>query len=141
MQLTPYDTGDRLEPVPWVRDGITGTERPRPSEPDDYGRVDFDNEESASLLGVHVERDGDGYRMVVQKLCDQAQIAVEVREAWADADVAAEAVRVAVADGPSPSATTRQVPLPPQHRAGGQVGLGEPPNPGPGHPGSPMRLA
>ncbi len=38
--LTPYDTGDRLEPQLW----------PLGEDPDSYGRVDFDNDESATVL-------------------------------------------------------------------------------------------
>lgn len=41
---TPYDTGVRLEPKPWVNaEGIAGEEEPRPAVADDYGRVDFDD--------------------------------------------------------------------------------------------------
>ena len=45
---TPHDTGDRLQPTPWVRMGITGIQNPRPAQPDDYGRVDFDDAEGAT---------------------------------------------------------------------------------------------
>lgn len=44
--LTPYDTGERLEPRPWSTDG----------DPERYGRVDFDDDEGATVLSVHVER-------------------------------------------------------------------------------------
>ncbi len=54
---TPYDLGTRLEPLVWVKDGITGQENPRPSEPDDYGRVDFDDDEGATIATVHIESD------------------------------------------------------------------------------------
>ena len=54
---TPYDLGTRLEPLVWVRDGITGQENPRPSEQDDYGRVDFDDEEGGTIATVHIESD------------------------------------------------------------------------------------
>lgn len=55
--LTPYDTGKRLEPHVWVpRDpGL-----PPAQDPDDYGRVDFDNEEGGTELTVHVDREDDG---------------------------------------------------------------------------------
>lgn len=52
---TPYDTGTRLEPLPWVKDGITGSENPRPSQPDDYGRVDFDDDAGITVATVHIE--------------------------------------------------------------------------------------
>lgn len=58
---TPYDTGAVLEPFPWVhKDGTTGTDR-RPCEDDDYGRVDFDNDEGATIVTLRVTRDGDRY--------------------------------------------------------------------------------
>lgn len=52
---SPYDTGERLEPHPWVRDGITGNEYRRPAERDDYGRVDFDDDEGTTIATLHIE--------------------------------------------------------------------------------------
>jgi hypothetical protein len=61
--LTPYDKGDRLEPRPWHV-------QPRnlekdPEEAARYGKVDFDNEESATFLTAYVERNEDrkGYTL------------------------------------------------------------------------------
>lgn len=57
--LTPYDTGARLEPKPW-------NVRPEPGiaqadiDPDAYGRVDFDNDEGATVLTAYMEPDGNG---------------------------------------------------------------------------------
>jgi hypothetical protein len=65
--LTPYDTGARLEPKPWVKDGYTGDEYIRPVTPDDYGKVDFDNEEGATKLTVWAEPGEDG--LVVLHVC------------------------------------------------------------------------
>jgi hypothetical protein len=63
VNLTPYDTGTRLEPQPWQV-------QPRnlekdPAEAARYGKVDFDNEESATFLTAYVERneDGKGYTL------------------------------------------------------------------------------
>lgn len=56
---TPYDTGARLEPHLWVRDGITGSEYQRPAEADDYGRVDFDDDEGTTIATLHIEGDAD----------------------------------------------------------------------------------
>lgn len=63
QQLTPYDTGSRLEPHPWVR----GTGAPMPREtntglvsPDDFGRVDFDDDEGRTVVTVHIERTDHG---------------------------------------------------------------------------------
>lgn len=47
--MTPYDTGDRLEPHPW------------PLESDDhYGLVDLDNDESATVFTVLGKKPDDG---------------------------------------------------------------------------------
>ena len=42
-KLTPYDRGTRLEPQLW----------PLGDDPDSYGRVDFDNDESATVLTAY----------------------------------------------------------------------------------------
>ncbi|MCT1365788.1 hypothetical protein [Microbacterium sp. p3-SID131] len=44
---SPYNTGERLEPLPWVRDGLTGTAEPRPSE--------LDDDEGTTIATVHIE--------------------------------------------------------------------------------------
>lgn len=51
---SPYDTGARLEPHPWVHDGTTGSEYQRPAEADDYGRVDFDDDEGTTIATLHI---------------------------------------------------------------------------------------
>lgn len=63
-ELTPYDTGIRLEPQPWVKPSgsgwISGKENLRPSEPDDFGRVDFDDDSGCTIVTAYIERrDGD----------------------------------------------------------------------------------
>lgn len=50
--LTPYDTGKRLEPRQW--------EKRHFEDADDYGKVDFDNEESATIATLYIEREADG---------------------------------------------------------------------------------
>lgn len=55
--LTPYDTGDRLEPVPWSLDAH-----------DRYGLVDFDDEESStvfSAVGKTFDDGSEGYLLSV----------------------------------------------------------------------------
>lgn len=52
MTLTPYDTGERLEPRPWVSRTTSVDDKNR----DMFGKVDFDNEESATELTIYVER-------------------------------------------------------------------------------------
>lgn len=57
-ELTPYDTGDRLEPHRW---------RERPDQPEHYGKVDFDDDESATVATVHIEKTPSGaYRLVIE---------------------------------------------------------------------------
>lgn len=48
--LTPFDTGDRLEPHSWPVGG----------DPDCFGRVDFDDDASATVLTAYAERRADG---------------------------------------------------------------------------------
>lgn len=53
--LTPYDTGDRLEPHPWTAAGDQAK-----SNPENYGKVDFDTDEGTTALTVHASRNEDG---------------------------------------------------------------------------------
>lgn len=64
-RLTPYDTGQRYEPKLWVDPSI-GT------EPDDdrYGKVDFNNDEDATVAIVWLETQADGRRVVQVELWD-----------------------------------------------------------------------
>jgi hypothetical protein len=55
MSLTPYDTGKRLEPELWLKEGDS---LDRPAE--DWGKVDFDDEESATVATLYIEKDADG---------------------------------------------------------------------------------
>ncbi|MGJ0202773.1 hypothetical protein NHL51_01260 [Leucobacter sp. gxy201] len=65
--ITPYDAGWRLEPKVWVRDGITGREDPRPAAPDDYGRVDFEDDEGQSVFTVRFTKTEAGYILRVDE--------------------------------------------------------------------------
>jgi hypothetical protein len=61
-KLTPYDTGEILEPKLWLKEesqfkGITASA--------EFGRVDFENDESNTEFTVWFERTDDGYRMHV----------------------------------------------------------------------------
>lgn len=73
MVLTPYDTGARLQPVPWnvqprnLNKGI--------GEEDRYGRVDFDNDEGATLVRTYVEKTDAGYVLHIAK---SEQVTIEV---------------------------------------------------------------
>lgn len=75
-ELTPYDTGDRLEPAPWVgSDGRVGQENRRPAQPDDYGRVDFTDDEGATVVVVYVERTPEGQHVVyVEDVGDDVKV-------------------------------------------------------------------
>ncbi len=62
MNLTPYDTGDRLEPKPWH---VQPLNLPDADEAARYGRVDFDNDSGETVLTAWVERNEDrkGYTL------------------------------------------------------------------------------
>lgn len=57
MTLTPYDAGDRLQPMPWHTQPLN---LPDPEEADRYGKVDFDNDESSTVATLWIERGEDG---------------------------------------------------------------------------------
>lgn len=84
--LNPYDTGERLEPKPWVeldlRDWMVTSLDPRPADPDDFGRVDFDDDEGATIAVIHMEKrtlpDGsEEYVVVIDEVQDIIPIRVE----------------------------------------------------------------
>lgn len=71
--LTPYDTGDRLEPQPW-----------RLTDNDHYGYVDFDDDESATVFTIvgkrpdHNTADGSpGYLLSVSAYCDDTAVEID----------------------------------------------------------------
>lgn len=68
-ELTPYDTGDRLEPHIWVRGRsvISPTGEPRPAEPDDFGRVDFDDCDGATALSILVHPSDRGIEVQIEQ--------------------------------------------------------------------------
>lgn len=78
-RLTPYDNGTRLEPHVWVRRGDVATPGglPRRVEENDYGRVDFDDDEGRTVLTLHVERTAEGYTLHVENLTAPLRIEVE----------------------------------------------------------------
>jgi hypothetical protein len=55
---SPYDTGERLEPKPWY---------PTRSDPDTYGRVDFEGDAGDTEFTVCAKRDpeGDGFLLEI----------------------------------------------------------------------------
>lgn len=71
--LTPYDTGDRLEPRPW-----------RLTDNDHYGYVDFDDDESATVFTIvgkrpdHNTADGSpGYLLSVSRYNDDSAVEID----------------------------------------------------------------
>ncbi|WP_449279747.1 hypothetical protein [Leucobacter sp. GX0328] len=71
--LTPYDTGDRLEPQPWHL-----------SDADHYGYVDFDDDESATVFTIvgkrpdHNTADGSqGYLLSVSTYGDDSAVEID----------------------------------------------------------------
>src|SRR5699024_5536537 len=57
---TPYDTGERATPIPWVSAGSDFTAIHDDRDPDDFGRVDFDNDSSETVATIHLSRRDDG---------------------------------------------------------------------------------
>lgn len=78
-RLTPFDNGTRLEPRPWVRKAggtwFAGSDPVRRADDDDFGRVDFDNDEGGTVCVVYVEpiadpRGDDGYTVKIETVTD-----------------------------------------------------------------------
>ena len=67
-ELNPYDTGKRLEPHPWVTNGIVVPGgRPRLAEDNEFGRVDFDTDDGTTIATVYLEPVENGYRMMIDQ--------------------------------------------------------------------------
>ena len=72
--LTPYDTGARLKPTIW----------PVLNDPDAngpysrYGKVDFDNDESATVLTVYVTPDNNGGHVVHVIAHDESPVSLDL---------------------------------------------------------------
>lgn len=60
MNLTPYDTGERAQPMPWQKDRFEVKDTMKHGDPDDIGKVDFDDDESATVATVQVVRNERG---------------------------------------------------------------------------------
>lgn len=59
--LTPYDAGYRLEPKPWVKEGTASPGGlPRQAVADDYGRVDFEDDEGATVFTAWFQKTESG---------------------------------------------------------------------------------
>ena len=64
-RLTPYDTGDRLEARPWIP---YGTEVTDSTPADNFGKVDFDDDEGMTQAVVSSQRLDDGYMLIIEDL-------------------------------------------------------------------------
>lgn len=70
--LTPYDTGERCEAKPWIPYG-TKVGAATPAE--NFGKVDFEDDEGHTVCVVHVERNADGrHTVTVQSLCEDEDL-------------------------------------------------------------------
>ena len=70
--LTPFDTGETLEPTIW----------PDRGRKEDLGCVDFDNEEGATIVSAQIVRDdtlSDGavYRLRLWGMTDMVEVVIE----------------------------------------------------------------
>lgn len=85
-RLTPYDTGKRAEPSVWGR-----AELPRPSTEltpeayaelltkaeDTYGRVDFDDDEGATVATIYVEKNDRGHYVIHVEAREDVGLVIE----------------------------------------------------------------
>jgi hypothetical protein len=70
--LTPYDIGTRCEPKPWLPYGTAVT----PATPaENFGKVDFDDDEGTTVCVIHVERNGDGTHRPCRAAVRQGRVA------------------------------------------------------------------
>lgn len=74
--ITPYDTGERLEPHLWVR---SAGHAPLPRDPatglvtdDDFGWVDFDDTEGRTVLSLYIQRTKSGYVLHIDNMIEGA---------------------------------------------------------------------
>ncbi|MFI9629238.1 hypothetical protein [Streptomyces sp. NPDC052042] len=97
-KISPYDTGARCEPKPWIPYGTTVT-KATPAE--DFGKVDFEDDQGSIVCVMHVERRADGGHVIhVDPQCSDDEISVvlhlrsgDVGLGGVDADKPADAVR------------------------------------------------
>lgn len=80
--LTPYDTGKRAEPRKWGHSNDLGLAAMDPIErglaEDRFGKVDFDDNESATLATVWIEQDELGRHVLHVQQVSLDSILVEV---------------------------------------------------------------
>lgn len=65
--LTPYDTGEIAEPKPWCKTRGDVQHAIDYGVPDRIGKVDFENDESATVVTIQVIRGSEGkYAVVIE---------------------------------------------------------------------------
>lgn len=76
-QLTPYDTGDRAEAKVWIPYGTKIT----PATPvENFGKVDFDDDEGHTIAVVYIERTAQNtHRIVVDPLGADDELEIVTR--------------------------------------------------------------
>ena len=82
---TPYDTGDRMEPRPWITHQVVEQLRagrvPLNAEAlDHFGRVDFDVDEGTTIVTIYVERTLIGYMVHIDYLGDPTMLGVTIHQ-------------------------------------------------------------
>lgn len=58
--VTPYDTGERAVPTPWVSNPADFGTIAIGRDPDDFGRVDFEDDTSETVATIHLSKREDG---------------------------------------------------------------------------------
>lgn len=73
--LTPYDTGERATPIPWVSTGSDFTAILDDRDPEDFGNVDFEDDEGRTIATIHLSRrDDGGYTIHIMPMDDDVTI-------------------------------------------------------------------
>lgn len=75
--ITPYDTGERLEPKAWH---VQPRNLPSEEEAERYGRVDFDDDEGRTVLTAHVERAPTGYAVHIENATEPVTVTIAAAE-------------------------------------------------------------
>lgn len=69
---TPYDTGKRSEPKVWTKSHFESDE--------DYGKVDFENDEGGTIATLYIEQEADGSYTLKGYANEALKIEIEVDE-------------------------------------------------------------
>lgn len=75
-QTTPYDTGTACEARPWIPYG-TSVSEVTPAE--NFGKVDFDDDEGHTVAVVRISREPGGpYLADIESLCEDGELVVRI---------------------------------------------------------------